>query len=674
VGGETGRFFIKRLAGSDLGWFGAARRNGVARGNQRGITIDRALLQELFSKEDLEGDKLEIEASRVGEKAAPRPIRKQHKNWRLVGTKVEGEGLDDLRAGDLFVARIDAGPGGATIEWDVCGRGSRAYGPLSELFEEQSSAWFPPKTTGWRRAAALLPWLAPGKEDAAAPRHADFSPEQVDPAPGALIESLRGLGYSLPTAIADLVDNSIAAGANKVWLDFIWHGSKSLMVLHDDGHGMTLVQLREALRVGSRSPTDERAEDDLGRFGLGLKTASFSQCRRLTVASKRNASAIVARVWDLDEVVRRNSWTLLTDISPVAQEHFAALKDSDNGTVVIWEHLDRLVEHAGDSDEAAQRRFLKAVRLVCEHLEMVFHRWLDPIDDDDDPRKLEIEVNGHALTAWDPFLTSNGQTDPRSTKTISQGTAQILVKGFILPHHEAFADDVARDKAGGPAGWNGQQGFYVYRQRRLLVPGNWLGLGSPKMWIREQQTRLARIRLDLPNTLDDHWRIDLKKSDARPPASARLALEEYGEQVRRLARAKLIRRAAPAATGQRNTPIFRAWLSQQVGDRTSYRIARDHPLVQRAMAAAAADPDAIKVLLRLIEETVPVQQIWLTQADRPELASKPFDGDQLQIKSVLEDVYRGLRKGNLSSEEAKRTLRSMEPFASHPQLIDLLQD
>ena len=264
------------------------------------------------------------------------------------------------------------------------------------------------------------------------------------------------------------------------------------------------------------------------------------------------------------------------------------------------------------------------------------------------------------------------QTEALPEVTIAREPHEVRVQGFVLPHHDAFADEDARDRAGGPKGWYGQQGFYVYRQKRLLVAGNWLGLGTPRAWLKEQQSRLARIRLDLPNSMDEEWHIDLKKSTARPPAWARRRLEEYGETVRSKARGRLVRRAGPAPAVPGAAPIERAWSALTRDGRTSYRISKGHPLVAQVLEGSA-DKDAILAMLRLIEETVPVQQIWLTQADRPELAPKPFADDLEAALVVLRNVYLSLRK-SLSPEEAKRVVQHMEPFNSMPSLFDRLED
>src|SRR5262245_49032780 len=223
--------------------------------------------------------------------------------------------------------------------------------------------------------------------------------DQVEPEPSSMIESMRAHGYTLPAAIADLIDNSIAAGAGSVWLRFEWDGDGSWISIADDGRGMTEIALRDAMRLGSRSPLDERESTDLGRFGLGLKTASLSQCRRLTVASWTADSDLSVRRWDLDHLARPEvtGWQLLKNAAPGSEKHLGHPSRPAYGTVVLWEALDRLVGQARVDDEGMQAHFLRSVETVETHLAMVFHRYLSA-------RRLSIFVNEHPITAWDPFL------------------------------------------------------------------------------------------------------------------------------------------------------------------------------------------------------------------------------------------------------------------------------
>ncbi len=120
---------------------------------------------------------------------------------------------------------------------------------------------------------------------------------EVIPSARRLIKSLRDLGYDFRHAVADLIDNSIAARATIVTVEMRFNGEDSWLRIADNGVGMNGSTITEAMRFGTERDYEA---DELGKFGLGLKTASLSQCSRLTVASRvdRSAKRIEVRQWD----------------------------------------------------------------------------------------------------------------------------------------------------------------------------------------------------------------------------------------------------------------------------------------------------------------------------------------------------------------------------------------
>jgi hypothetical protein len=135
----------------------------------------------------------------------------------------------------------------------------------------------------------------------------------VTAAPGAaaLMEGIRDFGYWLGAALADVIDNSITKHASVIEVETDMFDASPSIIITDNGVGMSETDLRAAMVLGSQDPRAHRDATDLGRFGLGLKTASFSQCRRLTVATKANKTTSAAR-WDLDLVTRTDEWLLET--------------------------------------------------------------------------------------------------------------------------------------------------------------------------------------------------------------------------------------------------------------------------------------------------------------------------------------------------------------------------
>lgn len=481
----------------------------------------------------------------------------------------------------------------------------------------------------------------------------------------AMLESLRGLGYSTAAALADIIDNSISAGADKVQIDFAWNGPQSRISVLDNGSGMTDAELEGAMRLGDKNPTDARDAHDLGRFGMGLKTASFSQCRRLTVASVKNGERSCLR-WDLDELAANpsNEWLLFEGPAPGSADYIDPLNGQAAGTLVLWETLDRIVTDGYTVDD-----FLTLTLNVEAHLAMVFHRLIQGPH-----ARLMLLLNGRKIAPWDPFMSGHpakAWASPPAKQRTDYGT--VIVQCHVLPHRDKLSSAEFEANAG-LAGWTAQQGFYVYRNERLLVAGGWLGLGYSRAWNREEPHRLARIQLDIPNTADAHWKIDVRKSTARPPVSLRPWLTALAEETREIARKVFASRGTPTPA-KGNMPIEQAWRVVRLKDGIRYRIDEAHPAVAAVLADAGDLAPRVKAMLRIIEETVPVQRIWLDTAEHKDTPRTGFAGEPPEaIVPVLKTIFADMvgRRG-MSVESAKRALLSTEPFQNYPDLIAELE-
>ena len=489
--------------------------------------------------------------------------------------------------------------------------------------------------------------------------------EEVAPDPSAMIESLRAYGYTLSTAIADLIDNSIAAHASTVWIQMRWDGADSWISIADDGNGMDEVTLRDAMRLGSTSPLLQRDEDDLGRFGLGLKTASLSQCRRLTVRSRPDGNSDWTRRWDLDHLANPDTtgWHLLMSCADGSQERLSLPVDAQSGTVVLWEQLDRLVGDAEPDDERMKEHWFELAAELEEHLSMVFHRFLEARANDG---RLKILINGREISPWNPFYQAHPATEKvgeQSLQRLSGVDGTVHFTGFVLPHKDKLGDQLHRDLRG-PKGWNAQQGFYLYRNRRLIVSGSWLGLES---WTQEEHYKLARIQLDIPNSMDHLWQLDVKKSSASPPPRLRKELTGLAQSVRRRAREVFAFRAKYGPRAQRRQETDRPWKSVKMAGGRTYRIDRQHELI-RAVAKKVKQTAGreFETALRILEETVPVEQIWLDKAEHPEDFNQPFYGTGgSELRDIIETFYRLLRRNRAKShEDAIAILGNSQEFTS----------
>lgn len=348
----------------------------------------------------------------------------------------------------------------------------------------------------------------------------------VLPSAGRLMASLRDIGYDLSSAIADIVDNAIDAGAGAVAVEIAADAADSWIRVSDDGVGMNRARLDEAMRYGTRADYGSGA---LGLFGLGLKTASLSQCRRLTVASRsEGADAPTIRRWDLDQVLRTDTWALeRMRPSSAPSRLLEPLANASAGTVVLWEHLDRVLPRKPTQGMTA-RVLRTAVDDIRAHLALVFHRFLDgeaygrrwPFG----RRRLVLTLNGKPIEPWDPFSRHEARTHALPPQlleyTDTHGrTVTVPVKPYVLPGQQFFSSADAHRLAGGPKRWNRHQGFYIYRRERLIQAGGWNRLRT-----LDEHAKLARIAVDLPPGQEEQFAVDVAKMRVSVPEDLRAGL------------------------------------------------------------------------------------------------------------------------------------------------------
>ena len=467
-----------------------------------------------------------------------------------------------------------------------------------------------------------------------------------------LIESMRAIGYSLESAIADIIDNSIAASSSKVSIRFSPDGDPYVTIL-DDGEGLTEEELTRAMQHGSQNPNDTRTSSDLGRFGLGLKTASLSQCRQLTVASYKNGH-ISARRWDLDVITRTKRWTLLSlderEISSIT--HIGQLQTQQRGTLVLWRGLDRLKAGEASIDNALGEGMLR----VRSHLALVFHRYLSQ---EVPEKQLSISINENPVEPSDPFLEKHNGIQKLPQDSFEVEGATVHVQPFILPHYSRMSER-EKELAAGEDGLLGRQGFYVYRARRLIIGGTWFRLAR-----REELTKLARVRVDIPNTLDHLWTLDIKKSQASPPVAVRSELQRTIDRIAASSRMVFQHRGRATHTG---TTIH---LWERITDREGiyYRINRKHPLIDTLSRLVGEGEDgSLQGVLREIEQTFPVEALYAdmgTDAQRVRQRSE-YTAEEL---SILASEMLKACDGDLTVRSAiLNNLHTIEPFSFRPEI------
>ncbi len=459
------------------------------------------------------------------------------------------------------------------------------------------------------------------------------------PKAASLIESLRDIGYSFESAVADIIDNSITANAKNIKMYFdIKEDFLSLAIL-DDGIGMDKDTLIEAMRPGSQNPLDRREKNDLGRFGLGLKTASFSQCRKLTVVSSQNNTKTAA-VWDLDYVSEQDDWSLQLPEKEEIDSMYMVDHLKTNGTLVIWEKTDRIVDDT--VTDKVENIVYERIEDLQKHLEMVFHRYLAERD------KISIFINDVELKPFDPFFTSHPATDEMQEEVISVNGEKVYIQPYLLPHYTRVS---AKDYEyyAGTGGYLKNQGFYVYRNRRLLVSGTWFRLIP-----QSEMYKLARIKIDLPNSLDHLWKIDVKKSHASPPAIIRNRLK------------KIIEKIAGASTrvyksrGARLTKSDIAfWERHSARGEIRYTINKGHPVIDTFVKALGKEQKyEFFEILDLIADFFPKDALYSDLGNNPRevVLENTVSDTELEEKAVL------LYKNGILTAENLDVFHKMEPF------------
>ena len=497
---------------------------------------------------------------------------------------------------------------------------------------------------------------------------------ELPPDPAVLLRSLRGIGYSVEDAVADIVDNSIAARAQNVdiWLHSLEH---DLVVdMGDDGEGLTREELMIALTLGARErdPDLTRRDHDLGRFGLGLKTASFSVAQRLSVYAMKDGVACGA-AWDLATVARTGRWRLSPLSELESAELSSRLSDRSAGTVVRWSRVDRLQQTPGGSRAVGVARLEERLR---RHLGMTYHRFLDGLDADGTaiPRT-SISINGRAIAGWNPLLPFVDRPELVQFGEVRMAHGIRVEYAVLPPEVQMHAEERDQATLEGRR-LTDMQGFYVYRGNRLVCFANWLGLpgyGSGR-WNKDSSTQLARIAVDLTNADDEEWSLDVRKSRVTPPERVRPALIEIGAEARARSRSRIFGRSGSARNEGPDPRSESLWTMEQ----GRLQINREHPLVSSIVGSTDGIPKAVLVavrsLLRQLESSPALVAFVSEQGARdgganpppPEVLDDADFGEALDLARFL------LRSGR--SLASVLAIASEDPrYGNNPDLLERLR-
>lgn len=459
-----------------------------------------------------------------------------------------------------------------------------------------------------------------------------------------LLVALRSVGYTNESAIADIVDNSISGAATEIELYFDWDNKR--IIIADNGFGMNYEELMSAMEIGSADPNEMRPSEDLGRFGLGMKTATFSMAKNLLVITKKN-NYISNAEWDLDEVATDDRWELSeydeSQISTVLDsiKDLVSYNEWEQGTMIVISKLDRLIDV--DNIDKSKKKFYKMIKSIKSHLAITFHRF---IEEDD----LIIRVNKNEIIAWNPYWLESPATMELPREELFDGKNDVIIEPYILPHKNKFESEEEYTRASGPKDWLGQQGFYVYRNRRLLVYGTWFG-----KFKKEPAYNLARIKLDMSADSDFEWDIDIKKSKATLP----VALEEQVTQIAFLAIEKSVavynsRGVYNRRNTANSTSLKYVWEQRKnLSGNYMFYLNKKHPMLMKILADLNEEKQKeLKTYLSLVENYSPTMLSGvLDSSTSVEVSEEEKQKEILSIKEIIR-IYRALQYNDEEIYEA----------------------
>lgn len=472
----------------------------------------------------------------------------------------------------------------------------------------------------------------------------------IKPNPEDLLESVRSFGYTIATAIADLIDNSISAKSTIINIDFVFHKTNSFVRIEDNGVGMTQEALEEAMRLGSGNPNKNREKDDLGRFGLGLKTASFSQCKRLTVATKSSDFKLGIACWDLDHVAKEKEWFLLCDYaSNISKKNINEKFKKDTGTIILWENLDKILEEiktGNDSDH-----FYRKIENVKIHIGLVFHKLIEQ-------EKLIIYINGSKIEPINPFTISDKiDSLELQEEILTIKKHPIVIQPYILPHESKYSEtnNINRDLI---KGFNAHQGIYIYRSDRLIIDGGWLDLD-----IKEKESqRLCRISISIDNCLDKEWQIEVQKSKAKIPDIIRKEIKLICQKSIERAVKVYSFRGAYLKRSKKETSIEFTWMTRSKNGKKEYELNKNHFLYNKIKDLLGTNSDLFEKYIGIIEQSIPIGMIVNDFSDH-NLLIKDLNSESIkETKTIYDSLLNGLINEGMNNDEAIKHLDKFDIF------------
>lgn len=471
-----------------------------------------------------------------------------------------------------------------------------------------------------------------------------------------LVESTRSIGYSFETAMADIIDNSISNSAKRIDVQFSISNDPYVAII-DNGIGMGPKELEKAMQYGSSSSLEHRGETDLGRFGLGLKMASMSQCRKLTVISKQK-DILSAASWDLDYIHKTKNWSLIrySNSEIMKLKFMQTLEKYETGTIVLWENLDRI----SDTPKEFDREFNEKLNFADKHMALVFHRFLE---NKSSKQSFDLYFNNRKVEPIDPYMLSNLATQKLEEEILFIEQIPIRITPYITPFVSKLSTK-ERQLLNGYKDLNLNQGLYIYRNKRLIVWGKWFRLLSDG-----ELKRLAKVRIDLPNNIDTHWTIDVKKSSAQIPSMIKEQLKKIVIRVVGSSE-RVYRYRGRKVTHDSYQHI---WNKIENREKMQYLVNRDIPIFKAL--EGSLDDNQIKLLdgfVKSIEESFPYAAVYYDLAKDEQFEEKIHESEQ--IYELAKNTINGLSDNKNEQIQYLKSLSIIDMFQKYPEVIKMLEE
>lgn len=665
---------LRLLTHSELGMFHEYRRQGKERAKQRSINFDWDVVGKVFPSAE-NPDTIAITCRRLEDEGTVVEIaswlKRQHKNWRFEGDCPKSSFYSFVDPGVLFAMVVDASSTPAKASWvvipedhparsSILGHGESAqlgksamialYGEEGQYCQTVLSDHFPQL---FKEAETVS--VTSQKEN-------DNNRDDDDAAPDplGLFKILARAGHSLPSAVADLVDNSLSHGAREIHITFPNpNAGGRWMCIRDDGTGMTPSGLRGAMKIGQQR---EYGDGDLGKFGYGLKGAAWSQADRLTVVSKAAGNESTTLTWDKDHLAKTRRWALLTD--PVAPEHTSAVDIGDTGTAVLLTQMRPSMEPARGRADSPYAQELAAIK---SHLELVFHRYLEGKARGHE--KVIIRLNNEALLANNPMghpLTKEYDQHRIELPGASQDkTAALYVRAYVTPNEAEFDEyikdlppleqRVERDRHSLNGRANDAQGLYFYRLDRLIKWGGWEDL-----FAKDEHTKLIRVAVDFDRLADEQLQVDISKQLIRLPFAITKPLGDLLKGPRSAARSRYNKKEKAAPTPKGSGKIVSPAGTPAPGGFLPPTTAAGGTPVADPAPAPAAKKDRTSIRL-------------VSSGDKPWQRKTGFKGEEVEVTPLmptLVTLVQLIDKDAEAKNALSEFLRALETAGVQDQLTD----